>query len=106
VLVRQNTSTIKKPVGNSGKNVSAVNLVAPPSHQGSPIRRKGVTGVSFFQRYHTIFASTNRKQRAKKYDKKLQLKESVELDDLIGVALKTPPDQAPKAKRAKGKKKK
>lgn len=44
--------------------------------------------------------------RPKKYDKKLQLNESVELDDLIGVALKTPAEKPkPKAKRAKGKKK-
>jgi hypothetical protein len=46
-------------------------------------------------------------KRAKEYDKKLQLKEGVELDDLLGFALKSPAEkQAPKAKRAKGKKKK
>lgn len=45
-------------------------------------------------------------KRPKKYDKPLQLKEGLELDDLIGLALKTQPKQAPKSKPAKGKKKK
>lgn len=44
-------------------------------------------------------------KRAKTYDKKLTLKEGVELDDLLKVALQPPKKQAPKASRAKGKKK-
>lgn len=46
------------------------------------------------------------KKRAMAYDPKLNLKDSVQWDDLIALSLKQPEKkQAPKAKRAKGKKK-
>ena len=45
------------------------------------------------------------KKRVKKSDRKLTLKESVQFDDLINVALKPQKKEAPKAKRATGKKK-
>ena len=44
------------------------------------------------------------KKRANKYEAKMTLKETVEFDDLINIALKPQKKEAPKAKRA-GKKK-
>lgn len=53
-------------------------------------------------------AKKTRKKRAEKYESKLALKEGTEWDSLIAMSLKPQPaekKQAPKAKRAKGKKK-
>jgi hypothetical protein len=44
-------------------------------------------------------------KRAKKYQAKLALKEGVQWDDLISVAMKPEKKATPKAKRALGKKK-
>lgn len=43
-------------------------------------------------------------KRPKTYEPKLQLKESVELNDLVNLALRSKNEDKPKAKKAKGKK--
>jgi hypothetical protein len=47
------------------------------------------------------------KKRPRTYKKPLELKKTVEFDDLLSVALRPPTEKtpSPKAKRAKGKKK-
>jgi hypothetical protein len=78
---------------------TGASLTAKSCYQQAKLRASG-----HFRGY-LICNSKGMKKRAEKYEAKLHLKKEVEFQDLLNVALQPPKKQAPKAKRAKGKKK-